>query len=134
MLPDGSQAPRLAPRVDMGHAATTLRLTLRPDVYFHDGEPLTAQVGAEAIRRSMANRDAFSLASIQSVNAVDQHVLELKLSEVNSFILPDLALISLAHPAHPELGTGPFQLATEGPEQIVFKAFRQVLPRTPRTG
>ena len=123
MLPDGSQAPRLVREWTWDTPHTTLRLTLRPDVYFHNGAPLTAQVGAEAIRLSMANHDAFSLTSIRSVNAVDQHVLELKLSEVNSFILPDLALISLGHPAHPEVGTGPFQLATEGPEQIVFKAF-----------
>jgi peptide/nickel transport system substrate-binding protein len=123
--PDGRQAERIATSWTWDAPRTTLRLTLRPDVYFHDGELLTSDVAAEALRRSAANAatEALSFTSITSVTPVGSNAVDIKVSEPNSFIVPDLAAVLVVKPGQKDIGTGPFQLTSQTDQDFVLTAF-----------
>lgn len=108
--PDGRQSGRLASSWTWNADHTVLRMKLRPDVLFHGGTRLTPEIAAQALRASIHAHQAFSFGSVSSVAASGEDTIELKLTAPDSFLLPDLSLVSLRMPGHPELGTGPFQV------------------------
>jgi peptide/nickel transport system substrate-binding protein len=110
-------------------------LTLRRDVFFHDGTRLTPEIAAQALRKSVANAAnefALSLASIKSVTVSSDDSLEVKLFEPNSFLLPDLSLVSVRLPDKPEIATGAFRMVTQDEHQTVLAAFPQYYRGRPR--
>src|SRR5436190_8857606 len=112
--PDGRQSGRLASDWTWNPDHTVLQMKLRHDVLFHGGTRLTPELAAQALRASIKAHEVFSLASVTSVVASGEDSIELKLSAPDSFLLPDLSLVSLRMPGRPEIGTGPFQLTREG--------------------
>jgi len=126
--PDGRQSERLVSDWSWDKSRTVLHLKLRSDVYFHDGTKLTPEIAAEALRGSVKNaRDeaALSFLSITSVSVSGSDGLEVRLSEPNSFVLPDLSLVALRKPGSPNIGTGSFKLARRDGQQAVLTAFQQ---------
>lgn len=121
--PDGRQAERLATAWKWDEARTTLRLTLRRDVYFHDGTLLTPQIAAEVLRRSAKATEAFSFTSIKSVTPAGDDAIEIRTSEPNSFIVPDLSGVLVMKPGQKNVGTGPFQLAHQEDQDYILTAF-----------
>jgi peptide/nickel transport system substrate-binding protein len=111
--PDGRQSGRLASSWTWNPDHTVLQMKLRRDVLFHDGTRLTPELAAEALRGSIEAHEAFSFGSVTSVAASGEDSIELRLSAPDSFLLPDLSLVSLRLPGHPEIGTGPFQVTRE---------------------
>jgi peptide/nickel transport system substrate-binding protein len=115
---DGRQSERVATGWTWDEAGTTLRLKLRPDVYFHDGTLLTPQIAAEALQRSAglvktpdgSAMDAFSFSSITAIVPAGPDTVEIRLKERNTFILPDLSGVFVTKPDQPDIGTGPFLL------------------------
>src|SRR6185369_8402130 len=53
--PDGRQGERIATSWTWDESRTTLHLKLRPDIYFHDGEKLTPELAAQALRLTKKN-------------------------------------------------------------------------------
>ena len=126
--PDGRQSERIATKWTWDDSGTVLTLKLRGDVYFHDGTKLTPEIAAQALRKSAANPTsefALSFASIQSVNPSGADSIQVKLSEPNSFVIPDLSLVSVRLPANKDVGTGPFRLARQDDQLAVLTAFPQ---------
>jgi peptide/nickel transport system substrate-binding protein len=128
--PDGRLTERLVRSWHWDPSGTTLRLELRDNVRFHDGTLLTPDIAAQSIREAAAAKNTYpSLTTIRSVRPAGDHALELQLTEPNSFLLPDLSLVSPELPGRPDVGTGPFQLVspkTESDEEpLVFRAFPQ---------
>ena len=126
--PDGRQSERIITNWTWDDSGTILRLKLRRDVYFHDGTRLTPEIAAQALRKSVANaakEAALSFASITSVTPSGDDGVEMKLSEPNAFVIPDLALISVRLPSDPEMGTGPFRLTKQDDQLSVLTAFPQ---------
>jgi peptide/nickel transport system substrate-binding protein len=123
--PDGRQGERIVTSWSWDDSGTLLRLKLRNDVYFHDGTKLTPELAAEALRNSVANpsNEALSFASITSVTPSGDDSVEIRLSEPNGFVIPDLALVSVRHPAKKDIGTGPFTIVSQDQNGAVLKAF-----------
>jgi peptide/nickel transport system substrate-binding protein len=123
VLPDGKPNEKVATGWSWDESRTTLRLTLRNDVYFHDGTLLTPDIAVLAFRKSMAAVGApTSFSSVQSVAASGNGV-DVKLSEPNSFFLPDLAQTAVRLPDKPQIATGPFKITQSDPQRVSLQAF-----------
>lgn len=122
---DGRLAERIAQQWKWDEAGTTLRLTLRKDVRFHDGTLLTPRAAANIIEHSVSVKEYASFSTIQSVTPVGEDAVDLKLSEPNSFLLPDLSLVSVKLPGKEHVATGPFKVVKRDQQQVVLRAFPQ---------
>jgi peptide/nickel transport system substrate-binding protein len=123
--PDGRQSERIATGWKWDEDGTTLRLTVRRDVFFHDGTRLTPEIAAQALRKSVRNaaQEALSLASISTVAPSGEDAVEIKLKERNSFLVPDLATVLVVKPDRPEIGTGPFEIVSQDDQGANLSAF-----------
>jgi peptide/nickel transport system substrate-binding protein len=125
---NGRQTERIASAWSWDEPGTTLRLTLRQDVFFHDGTRLTPELGVQALRASMKERNApASFSSVRSIQASGEHTIDITLSEPNSFFLPDLSVTSLKKPwvkaEETPIGTGPFRIVRTDAQQVTLQAF-----------
>jgi peptide/nickel transport system substrate-binding protein len=123
LLPDGRVAERVASAGQWDDTRTVLRLTLRKDLYFHDGTRLTPELAATLLSRSVKNQETLSLASVRSVIPVGDDAVELRLAERNAFLLSDLAQATVLLPDQPGIGIGPFQLVKRDPLEAVLHPF-----------
>ena len=111
---DGKPRPSLALALDNADGATRARLTLRPDVHFSDGTPLTARDVAASLARALHNPAGWTLGPVKSVRAVAEETVEIELSRPT----PELALLLAtpaaavtpagAQPGKRPIGSGPF--------------------------
>lgn len=136
---NGRQTDRIASAWSWDEAGTTLRLTLRPDVYFHDGTRLTPELGVQALKASMTEGNSpSSFSSVQSIQPSGENTIEITLSEPNSFFLPDLSVTSLKKPgmeaAGPTIGTGPFRIVKADEHQATLQAFAKYYRGQPAIG
>ena len=99
-----------------------LKLSLRPNVKFHDGTPLTREyfrARLETILKEPQPRGAN--VSYQSVTGVeldpdnDDRVI-IKLARQEAFLLTDLANSTFLHPTNEQIGTGPYRVVTAAPK------------------
>jgi len=128
--PDGRNGPRLVSAWKWDDTSTKLQLTLRHDVYFHDGTKLTPELAAEILRASVKELDANSFSSVRSVDVSGTDGVQLTLSAPNSFLVPDLALLSARLPANRSVGTGAFIIAespqaADGSDTTILRAFER---------
>jgi peptide/nickel transport system substrate-binding protein len=122
---DGTTVPGLASDWQVADDGMTYVFDLRKDVIFHDGTPFNAaavKFNFERILslgpRSLKSRSL--LPSFESINVLDEHTLEVRLNEPNSFFLFGLSLpyLGMVSPAavqkwgdeyhQHQSGTGPF--------------------------
>lgn len=125
---NGRQTDRIASAWSWDEPGTTLRLTLRQDVFFHDGTRLTPELGVQALKASMTERNApSSFSSVRSIQVSGDNTIDIALSGPNSFFLPDLSVTSLKKPGvkppEPPLGTGPFRIVRTDKQQATLQAF-----------
>ena len=125
--PDGRQGERIATSWTWDESHTTLRLKLRSDIYFHDGEKLTSEVAAQALRLTKENaaREAISFASVKSIDVSGPDSVDLKLSEYNAFIVPDLSAVTVRKPGNNAIATGPFKVVSRSDQGATLAAFPQ---------
>jgi peptide/nickel transport system substrate-binding protein len=121
--PDGRVGERIATAWNWNEDGTVLRLKLRPDVYFHDGTPLTPEAAAEAIRATDSTFDNFSLRSIASVEPEGSDTVVIRLKERNVFLLTDLSAVPVTKPRSKDIGTGAFQVAKRNGRDTTLTAF-----------
>lgn len=123
--PDGRPAERIATSWSFDDPGTTLRLKLRPDVYFHDGTRLSADLAAQALRATVISGESLALRSpnITTIDAEGDDTVVIHLTERNSFVLPDLTGVLLVKPNNPDIGTGPYQVIGQVGTTIKLKAF-----------
>src|SRR5690606_12811646 len=87
LTPDGEVIPMLAESWEFTDDDTVLRLDLRQDVVFHDGEPFNAEAVKANIERGQTLETSAvkpDLASIEEVVVVDDYTVELHLSSPGS--------------------------------------------------
>lgn len=121
---DGRQGDRIASAWSWDQSGTTLRLTLRKELYFHDGTRVTPELGVKALRESVAApRGPSSFASVRSIEASGPDTIDITLSEPHSFFLEELALQSLKMPGRPQIGTGPFRVVATDEQHASLDAF-----------
>jgi peptide/nickel transport system substrate-binding protein len=121
---DGRQSDRIASAWSWDQSRTTVRLTLRNELYFHDGTRVTPELGVKALRASVAARGApASFANVRSIEVSGTDTIDITLSEPHSFFLEELSLVSLTMPGRPQIGTGPFRVVKADPQQASLEAF-----------
>lgn len=125
--PDGRQAERIATSWTWDAAGTTLRLKLRNDVYFHDGDRVTPELAAEALRETHKNwrTEAFSFQNVREIVPSGDDSIDIRLSEPNYFVVPDLSAVVLTKAGKPDVATGPFQVVSKTNQEAVLSAFPQ---------
>ncbi|MGK7377928.1 ABC transporter substrate-binding protein [Planococcus sp. 1R117A] len=114
----------------------TLELTLRKNVKFHDGTPFDAEAVKFNIDRTNSEHSTVSeLMSIESVDVIDTHTVNLNLSKPDSSIVLGLSHTGglIVSPtavkkygenySQNPVGTGPFKMAKHVPNgEIIFEA------------
>ena len=130
---DGRQGERLFSHWQWDNSGTAVALTLRRNVFFHDGTELTPAVAAEAIRKNRGEEPYPSFSSIRAITPTADGV-RITLSEPSAFLLADLALTSARLPTNNLIATGPFQIESNEAEQKILKAFPRYYRGTPGIG
>jgi len=116
---NGRPLPRLAVAWTYSTDGRTLTLELRPDVVFHDGTPLTADVVATQLRESLKTR---GYNRVESISAEGRHRVTIRLNKPDAFLLGELSKANIKVGADRRLGTGPFLLRSREPE-VLLDAF-----------
>jgi peptide/nickel transport system substrate-binding protein len=125
-LPNAKPSERLASAWNWDASRKTLHLTLRKDVFFHDGTRLTPELAVLAFRQTMSEPGSpSSFATVQSVTASGANGVDVTLSEPNSFFISDLASTQVSLPAKPQVGTGPFKVTQSDAQPVALQAFDQ---------
>lgn len=130
---DGRVLPRLAESWTWENDFLTLRLNLRPDVWFHDGTALTSTVVADSLREAIARPGNLalypSLSDIKLVKSAGDRQLVLDLSQHSGFLLEELDLPLGIGPQN--VGTGAFRLVTKDATGVVLERFDRYYLGTP---
>ena len=127
--------PALAEKAEPLEGGRVWEFTLRRDVEFHDGTPMTARDVVASYERITDPDDpkvgASGLAGLQRTVAVDEHTVRFELAAPDAVFVDNTAQYSNGivpvdyDPARP-VGTGPFSLGSFEPGQLT------VLERNPR--
>lgn len=138
---DGSVAPMLASRWSISADGRVYTFTLRPDVVFHNGAPLTSAEVVWSLQRYLKPGTrwrclevlgANGIAPVTSVTAPDPHTVEVTLARPAPIFLTTLAradcgATGIVHPDSVQadgswnapIGTGPFQMGEWRHNQFV---------------
>ena len=124
---EGTYEPFLAESIESNDDFTVWTMTLRPDVTFHNGTPLTAQTIADMFPLQLAGaagQSGITGASLEGVTAIDDLTVEYTLSAPNVAFPGALATAPIGFPFDPAaaaadsagystnpIGTGPFVMA-----------------------
>ncbi|WP_404403485.1 ABC transporter substrate-binding protein [Pelagibacterium halotolerans] len=116
---EGEVTEQLVADYDISEDGLTYTFTLQPDVTFHSGDPLTAEDVVYSIERVTAEESQSSrkssLATIESVEAVDDLTVAVTLSERSISLPYNLSYVWIVNDAAGEItssedGTGPYRL------------------------
>ncbi|MBR5970168.1 MAG: ABC transporter substrate-binding protein [Lachnospiraceae bacterium] len=113
---NGNILPAIASEYSMNEDATVYTFTLREAVLFHDGTTVTAEDVKYSLERCMDAESAAyqsTLAPVKEVNIVDEHTVEVVLTNGDTDFAPILttAVIPAANedPEGNPVGTGPYR-------------------------
>lgn len=120
--------PRLAEKIEQT-GPTTWRVTLRQDVQFHDGSPLTAQAVIDAIApiaqedHAGHNKRVAKLLDLAGMTAEGDSTVLFETNSPNAAFPwtlsePAIAILGAASDAYPINATGPFVFREAIPEQL----------------
>ncbi|TVR86666.1 MAG: glutathione ABC transporter substrate-binding protein [Trueperaceae bacterium] len=128
LTPEGDIVPYLATGADLSSDGLTWTVTLREDVVFHDGTPMTAEVVKGSMDRFLDPDNAFTfrflLSRVTSIDVVDDYTLTFTLSDQFAPFLAHLThnTTAIVLPAAVEefgeafnenpVGTGPFSFVS----------------------
>lgn len=119
---DGRIGTRIAESWEWTEGGTALRLALRPEVKFHDGTPLTAEIVAGLLRPRVGGPGrpaAPGFQYVSGISAPDARTILFRVSQPDLLLLAVLSDIKIAKPGSPEVSTGPFKLIRKAPTAIV---------------
>jgi len=104
---EGTYEPFLAESIESNEDFTVWTMTLRPDVTFHNGTPLTAQTIADMFpiqQAGAAGQSGITGASLAGVAAIDDLTVEYTLSAPNVAFPGALATTPFGLPFYPAAG------------------------------
>ena len=133
----GRPQPGLAESWAWADAGRRLTLQIKPDVQFHDGSTLTAQLVADFLQSVLDGPPAdlpLGFERVTSVKASGAHTVTITLSRPDFFLLTALNELRMLHPDDDDVGTGPFRLVQREPtlEAERFDAYHGGMPGTHR--
>jgi peptide/nickel transport system substrate-binding protein len=122
---DGRPLASLAESWSWNDSRTRLRVRLRDGVLFHDGEHLTADLAVNSLRESLTTERVVSFGGVKSIAPIDRSTLDITLEQPDSFLLADLASVSIQLRSNPNIGTGPFRIGESSNSGAKLYAFNQ---------
>ena len=114
---DGRPVYKLAESTAESNDRRTLTITLRHEVKFHNGEPITAPIVSGLLRRKL-----YMLPQVTSISALDDDHLQITLRKASSVKPVDLSRL-IVDGNDLRLRTGPFRVASSNP--MVLEAFNE---------
>jgi peptide/nickel transport system substrate-binding protein len=122
---DGRAQPGLAESWQWEAGRRRLRVSLRENVLFHDGTPLTADIAAEALRQAIRREGPLypSLTDITAIRSEDALHLLIDVSRPSSLLPEDLSI--LLRMKNPDIGTGPYRVVSTSVEEVVMASNRE---------
>jgi peptide/nickel transport system substrate-binding protein len=131
---DGRPIPKLAESWWWTEGGRQLNLNLRPNIQFHDGAPLTAELASQLLNTAVAspsNRAVFtSFADIEAIRWEGDRQVIFDLFRPSAF-LPDDLEIPLTH-GNAQIGTGPYRIVKEDSSGVVLDRFDKYYLGTPK--
>ncbi|MBR6090066.1 MAG: hypothetical protein IKP86_09045 [Anaerolineaceae bacterium] len=130
--PDGNFVPALAESWDISDDAVTFTFKLRQGVKFHNGSEMTAEDVVYTLDKCRGAETGVPLqsayAAIESVTALDDHTVEVKLNAPNIEYLAYLNTAIIPHDYADQdtfpIGTGPYKFKSRSvQENIVLEKF-----------
>lgn len=109
----GRPIPALAEAPRWDEKRTTVRLTLKPNIKFHNGSPLTADAVVRFL--NLKRKDRLGFVYVTDVTAENATTIVIRLSRPDAFLLPDLTDLRITHPDASDISTGPFRLISRSP-------------------
>ena len=133
----GSAEPDLAESYDVNEDGTVYTFKLRENIFFHNGDPVTAADVAFSIKRCMdpAMGRSMYTAAIQDVVAVDDKTVEITLKAPSAPFLGNISYVFIINEKElneqgaefgtkPISGTGPYKVVElDADQKIVLEAF-----------
>jgi peptide/nickel transport system substrate-binding protein len=109
---DGRPEPRLAEDWKRTADGLTWQVKLRPNIRFHDGEPLKAADVRDVLLRDLPEHMGPAYDDIREIVATSTDTLEFHLKRPSTFLLDslDVPIQKATQPGQPLIGTGPFQV------------------------
>lgn len=133
--PDGRATPRLAERWQWEDAGQTLRVQLRRSVFLHDDRHFAGQIAVELITKALTLPQNVAryppLADIESITAADDLQILIRLNRPSALLPEDLS-VPLDRGGE-GTGTGPFRIASKGPE-VALERFERYYLGPPTIG
>jgi peptide/nickel transport system substrate-binding protein len=118
---EGRPVPRLAQRIELLKGGSGVRLILRPEVNFHNGQPVDAPTVVRLLQAEIA-KVGLGAENVKDIAAEGKHTVVINYRRPDSFILTDLNLYLIADASKPEMSTGPFKV-TGSTQPIRLEAF-----------
>lgn len=109
----GRPQPWLAESWSSSDDGLTLRVRLKPDVRFHDGEPLTAVTVRDSLQRQLPEYMGSIFQDVERIDVVPPLEVVITMKRRSNFVLEALDG-GIASPGNPMAGTGPFIASPPG--------------------
>ncbi|MBS4209732.1 ABC transporter substrate-binding protein [Bacillus sp. FJAT-50079] len=117
----------------------TWTVTLRDDVKFSDGEPLTAEDVVFTFETAQSNGSVVDLNILEKVEAIDEHIVKFTLKEPQSTFVNTLAATGIvpkhaysADYAENPIGSGPYKLVQwDKGQQLIVEANPEYYEKSP---
>lgn len=126
---DGLPHARLADRWESSPDRLTWRIHLRTNVFFHDGQQLTADLVKGVLEKQLAGYMGSAADDIRDVRAIDPQTIEFQLRRPSSFLLEALDLPIQAPGS--DAGAGPFMVKTSSLDLVELEANRRYYAGVP---
>jgi ABC-type transport system substrate-binding protein len=119
--PDGRAEARLAEGWTVSEDGRHVRITLRKDVKFHDGGPLTAAVVEPLLAKELPGVMGPAFEDVERIQAVGEHEIEFTLRRRSALLFEGLEA-TIRRPGKLTIGTGPFQFEREDSSEVLMLA------------
>lgn len=119
---DGRPQPNLAESWSESPDGLTWTFELRPNVVFHDGTPLTADLVTRTLTKSQPRSRFVGLMDVVEIRTAGLLKLSVALRKHSAFLLDDINGPITLETATGSVGTGPFRVVVKGQDKIVLEA------------
>ena len=130
---DGRPGARLAKGWTVAQDGLSIIVDLRPNLRFHDGSPVSAEVIAEVLQQSLPGFMGIAYEDVSSIGATSAEQVKITLHRPSTFVLESLEA-PIRKPALPRVGTGPFvsTSSTNGAELVANPDYYLGRPKVDR--
>lgn len=120
VLPNGRVEPSLALSVSSSDDGRRIKIQLRSDAKFHNGQPVDSGTVAAILNRRLPSNVGLAASDIDSITATSPTEVQIALKHRSNFVLEGLD-VTIASPDASRSTTGPFSPAMENGEPILLR-------------